>query len=851
MPLPLPNLDDRRWTDLVEEGRALIPMFARAEPRWTDHNIHDPGIMLMELFAWLTEMNIYRLNRVPERHRRKFLALVGFNPRPPRAARALLSISPKAETTLPAGVEFETPQLVGPNPRFRTLHEVTVVPVRLAAIQVDDGSGLRDHTRALTEGLPFTVFGEDPKPDTEKGGPSFYLGFSQPLPTGVPITLFLRFEGPQAESEERERIIQETMEAREACRPPLPNVECEPKPARHGERCESAASSEVSGAALQPVPLPPHHSARTVWEVFVLTGVPPTPTPMPTPTPPPAAPGLRVVETGEWVPLSEVEDDTRSFTLGGTVRMILPIGLQPRKSIQGKVPETLYYLRCRLQSGQYDAPPRLLDVVPNGVMVEQAVPVGQWEVIIAAGVVPTGPAPRRGETTRLRLSLLAGRRSDPAGNRTARAGYPRLPNDDKDIATLVAFEPEAVDLPQFTVLEYLDPAPNQPGRLVLELERLGRGTGLPLQQLALSGTLVQGGSLRLYTLEKEGEGEAYLWREWLEREDLDASSPTDPHFRLDPTTGEVTFGTGKGGRVPPPGTWMVGAYRETAAGMGNVAAGTISRLADTPHNRAIVPDVNGIRERLGAITNRAAATDGAEAENVDQAAGRAIEALWAHEQLLSLCAPPACQSLDQLPRHTAAAVRAPQRAISLPDFERLALNVPGTQVARARAWANLHPAYPCVRAPGVVTVVVMPYLPTARPEPSPGLLAMVRHYLQRRRVVTTRIEVIGPMYLEVRVRAKVQALPGASPARVREDVIQALNNFLRPLADPPHKTGWPFGRDVYRSEVLQAIDDVAGVDHVLSLDLIPDDGEPQCGNLRLCPTWLVTPGIHDIEVMRG
>jgi hypothetical protein len=128
---------------------------------------------------------------------------------------------------------------------------------------------------------------------------------------------------------------------------------------------------------------------------------------------------------------------------------------------------------------------------------------------------------------------------------------------------------------------------------------------------------------------------------------------------------------------------------------------------------------------------------------------------------------------------------------------------------------------------------------------------MVRHYLQRRRVVTTRIEVIGPMYLEVRVRAKVQALPGASPARVREDVIQALNNFLRPLADPPHKTGWPFGRDVYRSEVLQAIDDVAGVDHVLSLDLIPDDGEPQCGNLRLCPTWLVTPGIHDIEVMRG
>ena len=73
MPILLPNLDDRRWVDLVDEGRALIPLYA---PEWTDHNIHDPGITLIELFAWLAEMDIFQLNRITDRARLKFLALV-------------------------------------------------------------------------------------------------------------------------------------------------------------------------------------------------------------------------------------------------------------------------------------------------------------------------------------------------------------------------------------------------------------------------------------------------------------------------------------------------------------------------------------------------------------------------------------------------------------------------------------------------------------------------------------------------------------------------------------------------------------------------------------------------------
>jgi hypothetical protein len=73
MPLQLPNLDDRRYKDLVEEGRSLIPTYS---PEWTNHNPSDPGITLVELFAYLTEMMIYRLDRVTDENRKKFLKLL-------------------------------------------------------------------------------------------------------------------------------------------------------------------------------------------------------------------------------------------------------------------------------------------------------------------------------------------------------------------------------------------------------------------------------------------------------------------------------------------------------------------------------------------------------------------------------------------------------------------------------------------------------------------------------------------------------------------------------------------------------------------------------------------------------
>ena len=84
MALPVPNLDDRRFQDLVDDAKRLVQQRC---PEWTDHNVSDPGVTLIELFAWMTDQLLYRVNRVPDRNYVKFLELIGIRLFPPSAAR--------------------------------------------------------------------------------------------------------------------------------------------------------------------------------------------------------------------------------------------------------------------------------------------------------------------------------------------------------------------------------------------------------------------------------------------------------------------------------------------------------------------------------------------------------------------------------------------------------------------------------------------------------------------------------------------------------------------------------------------------------------------------------------------
>jgi hypothetical protein len=125
MPLQIPSIDDRRYQDLVTEALARIPVH---NPEWTNFNKSDPGVTLIELFAFLTENLLYRANQIPERNRRKFLQLLGVPLQPSSSAIGLVTFTndrgPLETITLNSGIEVRAGQVP-----FRTDQGLDVLPI--------------------------------------------------------------------------------------------------------------------------------------------------------------------------------------------------------------------------------------------------------------------------------------------------------------------------------------------------------------------------------------------------------------------------------------------------------------------------------------------------------------------------------------------------------------------------------------------------------------------------------------------------------------------------------------------------------------------------------------------------
>ena len=125
MPLTLPTLDDRRYQDLLDEALARIPVH---NPEWTNFNPSDPGVTLIELFAFLTETLLYRCNQVPERNRRKFLSLLGIPLQPASPARGLVTFAAPPSSSQVLTVPDATPLAAGKVP-FEVDLGLQVLPV--------------------------------------------------------------------------------------------------------------------------------------------------------------------------------------------------------------------------------------------------------------------------------------------------------------------------------------------------------------------------------------------------------------------------------------------------------------------------------------------------------------------------------------------------------------------------------------------------------------------------------------------------------------------------------------------------------------------------------------------------
>jgi predicted phage baseplate assembly protein len=649
-----PPLDDRNFEALKREALLRIP---RYNPEWTDFNESDPGVTLVELFAWFTEMMLFRMNQVPERNFLAFVRNLGLELRSAEAARAYLTFTPQTAALLPAGQEsFSVPKgtqvsATGPEGMpplvFETAEGLDLIRLKLHRVQVFDGLDFSDQTEAnKAVDVSFQPFGSTPQI-----GNALYLGFKSdgPVPTG--------------------RLFPQRMNFRVSL--PLAKIAGQPISAR-----------EFSGT--------PKASVDLIWEYRPL--------------------GLE----GRWRRLSIFKDESLAFTREGMVQVQGPSDIRPSK--EGKVTnEELFWLRVRMASGSY-------------------------------------PAAREPIVDLIRPNVV------PADNLST------------------AFD-----------------------------EFLGDSQGIPNQTFQLGRRPVQIDSLELSVQDPGGTPEV-----WLRQPDLRASGPDDPHYQLDPASGEVHFGDGRNGRIPAAGAELLAVkYRYGGGEAGNVAASQIKTLLSTP---------TGVES----VTNERPA-----------AGGRSE------------------QGLDEFVRQAPAQLRHRDRAISATDFRTLATEVGG--IARATAIPLFHPNHPGVEVPGVTTVVVIPDSEDVPPKPSPAQLEAVIRYLEPRRLLSSELYVMGPVYRAIRVEAKLAVDPSAAFDVVRREAITALQTFLGPLARPTvgHKerSGWPFGQDLYRTSLFAELQRVTDVRAVLVLE-IRVDGQllpPETPFLRLANHEMVyAEREHDI-----
>lgn len=299
------------------------------------------------------------------------------------------------------------------------------------------------------------------------------------------------------------------------------------------------------------------------------------------------------------------------------------------------------------------------------------------------------------------------------------------------------------------------------------------------------------------------------WVRWHQVPDFYDSGPRDRHYVLDHLTGQIRFGDGLNGLIPPVGAGNIrmARYKTGGGAAGNRPAGTIVQLKTT------VPYVDK-------AINTEAAAGGDNAEALDLLLNRAPRTL----------------------RHRG-------RAVTLEDYQDLARQA-SPEVARAKCvpLSNLvdDPLAVEPSVPGAVSVIIVPRSAEAKPLPSLELVNRVQDYLEANGIPTADISVVGPLYVSVNVSAEIAlaSLEGAS--EVEHTVYQRLAGFLHPLTGGLDGTGWAFGREPHNSDFYALIEAVPGVDHVRTLQVDATEDQP---GVRDTGRFLVYSGTHQIRLV--
>jgi predicted phage baseplate assembly protein len=242
MPLEAPKLDTRTFESLLSEARLRIPRYT---PEWTDFNDSDPGMTLVQLFAWLTEMTLFELNRVPELTRVNFLKLIGRDLRPAQPATAQLTFTVQDGASqidpVPRGTQVMGMPADGSAPLiFETTEGLDLIRPKLDRIRVFDGSNYLDAQRA------FPAFGWVPQI-----GNALYLGFAAPpnaSPPGAPFPQQMRFRIVLAQTSDTPAPVS-SRDLRQPARPPAQLVweyNASASPAPRWIRLDTAEDTSVA-----------------------------------------------------------------------------------------------------------------------------------------------------------------------------------------------------------------------------------------------------------------------------------------------------------------------------------------------------------------------------------------------------------------------------------------------------------------------------------------------------------------------------------------------------------------------------------------------------------------------------
>jgi hypothetical protein len=327
--------------------------------------------------------------------------------------------------------------------------------------------------------------------------------------------------------------------------------------------------------------------------------------------------------------------------------------------------------------------------------------------------------------------------------------------------------------------------------------------GLPGQVFKLNGNLILDNTLKL-SVEEES---------WVEVDDFEGSGPSDKHFVMNTEKGEIKFGDGLMGLVPSRGSvikvleYMIGGGEE-----GNLMPKSIWKI-------------DGFS---GLIINDLASTGGREAQTIEEA-------------------------IEDFRRD----LKTPYTAVTLKDFEQIAISTPGLRIARAKAIPNYDPYNP-ENSRGSVTVVIIPYTPLevlkTPPEPSERFKHAVCLHLDKSRLIGTDVHVISPVYIKVSINATIVPMESfRDNSLIMKKVLEKLNHFLHPIKGGIEEEGWPIGRDVYLSELYEIIENIEGVNCVTRLSASGDQGAftDDDGNLMLNSRLAsVYSGIHKVEIVR-